>query len=346
METSKKQLNIRVLHLVKSLDIGGVEKSTILYCNELSKMYNFVGIFASRGFFDNYSIISPKVARFFPKRDISNLFYFHINLLSLLKIVKREKLTHIHYHQRIFTIFILPIKFLCKIKVVYSHQNVFNDVLNRIIIADKIIALTIFTKLDLPKIYHSRTYVIPHGIVIPQNIIKEHKDVFTFAFIGRFVKWKGIIELIDEFAKLKCSNNNIELYIIGEGEMLKEIETKILFLKLKKFIKIIPSQIDLTAYYQKIDVLVLPSTKLEGFGIVLIEAMSFGIPVIVKDNPVFEDVVINDVNGIVEKGSLFKSMSKLLLNNELYKKLSSGALKSSKIYEIKNIIDQYTKQIY
>ena len=58
-----KNKKINLLYFVKSLEMGGMEKSTILYSNNLSKRINYVGIYASEGFYDDSGIIESSVKR-------------------------------------------------------------------------------------------------------------------------------------------------------------------------------------------------------------------------------------------------------------------------------------------
>ena len=106
--------NIRLIHLVKSLKIGGIEKSTITYSNELVDKIDFVGIFGCKGEFDNSNLLKQKVKRFIPEHCPQNKFYFLKTLKFLIRVIKKNSITHIHYHQRIFIPYILLIKVFCR----------------------------------------------------------------------------------------------------------------------------------------------------------------------------------------------------------------------------------------
>jgi len=232
--------------------------------------------------------------------------------------------------------------------IIYSHQNVFNDWINYFVIADKIIALTEATKNDLPKFFRTKITVIPHGIIISKQTEQKklNKKTTTFGYVGRFVEWKGVLELIDEFIRFNGKYKNTQLILIGEGEISTMINRKISAFHFNEKIKIIPPQIDLEPFYQKIDVLILPSKKIEGFGIVLVEAMAHGIPVIVFDIPTFKKTVVDSYNGIIVKVNLFDAMEKIIDSESLYLNLCKNALMFSQKYGIEKIIIRYLDEIY
>ncbi|MCP5063146.1 MAG: glycosyltransferase family 4 protein [Ignavibacteriae bacterium] len=338
--------NIRLLHFVKDLEIGGIEKSTILYSNILVEKLEFVGIYAKKGFYDNSDLITEKVKRYFPKYSIWNKLFFLTNLEGIIRIIRNTNITHIHYHHRIFIPFIFFIKLIFpKIKIIYSHQNVFKDLINSFILGDKIIALTEATKNDLPKSLKKKTTVIPHGTILSTQI-KQNRKPTTFGYVGRFVEWKEVRTLVYEFSTLNKKNKKTKLVLVGTGPLKKKLLDDVKNLYLEKSIVFIEPQKDLTNIYKMIDVLVLPSKLLEGFGIVLVEAMSYGIPVIVCDIPTYSDTVIDNYNGIIIKNSISEAMQKLTESVVLYSKLSKNAKQHSLNYDINIIVERYLSEIY
>ena len=329
--------------------MGGMEKSTIQYSNLLSTIVNFVGIFASKGFYDNSDILKTRVKRYYPNRPISEKSYYLENLIKVLRIIRKEKITHIHYHHRIYILMVFFVKvFFPKIKIIYSHQNVFDDLLNKMIFADKIITLTKATKNDLPLWLQKKATIIPHGIFIPKNIASRTSlpQPTQIGYVGRFVEWKGIIGLLSDFAEAKKTVKQIKLTLVGDGPLLHKINTTISKLGIRDDVIIINSRHDLTTIYKKIDILVLPSKKLEGFGIVLIEAMSFGIPVITYNIPTYQDTVIDSYNGILAEDNIYDAILRSIKSESKYILLSKNAKLYSKKYDINKIILQYLEEIY
>jgi len=339
---------IRLLHLTKNLDMGGVEKSTILYSNYLTAKLNFVGIFASNGFYDDTNIISQKVKRFIPPYKINSKIYFIRNILFLFKVIKNKKITHIHYHHRIFIPFIYLIKLKYpNIKILYTHHSCFYDLINNFIYADKIIAINEATKKYLPKHLRKNCIIIPHGVRIKPTFNNISNTLNNIGYVGRFVEHKGLFNLLNSFKELTDKKPQAKLILVGNGLLKNEIIKVINRLDIKEHIIFRKSLVSEDEIYSDIDILVLPSEKLEGFGLVLIEAMSRGIPVVVSKMESFKDLVIDEFNGLVFKDNLKDKLLNLLNNKNLYNKLSLNAFETvSRKYHIERSIKEYLEKIY
>jgi glycosyltransferase involved in cell wall biosynthesis len=100
-------------------------------------------------------------------------------------------------------------------------------------------------------------------------------------FVGRLVPYKGLDVLIDSFEILK---DRYRLVIVGVGPLENDLKKRSLKLGDSVFFAGEVSSDELPKYYCACDVLVLPSvTSQEAFGIVLLEAMACGKPVIASD---------------------------------------------------------------
>ena len=151
--------------------------------------------------------------------------------------------------------------------------------------------------------------------------IKE--DDFVLLFVGRVVKDKGVNELIESFTILNEKFNNLKLLIVGDfEEELSPISTKSMEnMKSNNNIISVGFQKDIQEYLAISSLFVLPSYR-EGLPNSLIEAGSFGIPLLATDINGCNEVIIPNKTGIlVEKksvSSLVEGVSLLLENKELY----------------------------
>jgi glycosyltransferase involved in cell wall biosynthesis len=138
--------------------------------------------------------------------------------------------------------------------------------------------------------YKSKCEVIPLGAKLDwvnnssnrSDRVKKIKSKYTsplVLFVGRLVYYKGIQYLIDAIKQVP----DVSLVIIGSGPLKKELLNQIQNLNLEKRIHILP-EVDeetLRSFYEACDMFVLPSVeKSETYGIVQIEAMACGKPVI------------------------------------------------------------------
>ena len=152
--------------------------------------------------------------------------------------------------------------------------------------ADKIICVSNSTKKDLINIYNideNKISVIYHGKpkinLVSENNLNQKKPFFLY--VGNRKRYKNFEIIIDAFMSEKIINNNFDLICFGGGKFLK---SEIDLLEKKKFkinqIKQISGDDDkLQKLYEKAEALIYPSLY-EGFGMPLIEAMTFGCPVI------------------------------------------------------------------
>lgn len=260
----KKQNTIKIIHLLKTLDIGGVERSTINYSNELIKNRFWIGIFAPKGLYSYENIISRNVRVFNFDNKISSYFLTQYKIFKSLKtIVKAEKVTTIHYHQRVFIPAIILIKlFFRNIIIVYTHHTIFSDNLNRLIVADKVAVLNKQTLEDLPDRLRRKATIIPHGIKMLNKSITPKSEIRNIGYVGRFVKWKGLEDLIDAFAKVEKKIPKARLILQGGGPLKDKIKKIVRGYNLDNKVFIKKPIISLDKIYSDIDILVLTSKRL------------------------------------------------------------------------------------
>lgn len=140
-----------------------------------------------------------------------------------------------------------------------------------------------------------RVAVIPYGIElaryqtldpVAQARVQELRAQTPgphILFVGRFVYYKGIDVLID--AMTRCPGT---LTLVGDGPLLHALRTQVAALGLEKRVRFAgrASHDDLPAYYRASDVFVLPSVaETEAYGVVQIEAMAAGVPVVSTNLP-------------------------------------------------------------
>lgn len=156
-------------------------------------------------------------------------------------------------------------------------KPLFRKILER---ADRIIIshLSIAKNSNLLKGYEYKMVEIPFAHSVPSDTTPiSNKVRLHLLAVGRLVYYKGYEYLLRAMVGLDA-----ELVIIGAGPLLASLEQLIWSLGLQN-VKIIPpvSEQQLADYYRNCDVFILPSVeKSEAFGLVQIEAMSYGKPVI------------------------------------------------------------------
>ena len=156
------------------------------------------------------------------------------------------------------------------------------------------------------------------------------KDVFTFVFVGRIVRDKGINELVAAFKRLQTRVPKTRLILVGEyedaldpitPEARKEIEDNPCILAVGKLKDVRP-------WLAASDALVFPSYR-EGFPNVVIEAGAMGLPSIVTDINGSREIIQDGVNGLIvpskNEDALLKEMERLVDDSALASYLASHA---------------------
>ena len=174
-----------------------------------------------------------------------------------------------------------------------------------------------------------------------KNWITDGKDYKLVLYVGRISKEKRIDTLLKAANILK--NKRIFFGIVGTGPALehyKEIAQKYKLDKVK-FLGFVENN-DLPKYYNAADIFCIPST-FETQGIVSIEAMACGKPVVGADYMALKELIINGVNGEKFKPGDFKDcakkIEKVLDNIEEYNKTISTIKK----YSIEKVTDKLIK---
>lgn len=124
------------------------------------------------------------------------------------------------------------------------------------------------------------------GIIGNKHGLKERlgftKDTLLIGHVGRFHKPKNHLFIIDIFNDLFKKNNKAKLILVGDGNLKKKVQNKIIEKGLEKDILLLGIRKDIPQIMGALDVFLLPSLY-EGLGIVLVEAQSAGIPCITSN---------------------------------------------------------------
>lgn len=162
-----------------------------------------------------------------------------------------------------------------------------------------------------------------------KNTLGINSDDFVFIFVGRLVGDKGINELIAAFKNFKTTDN-IKLLLVGplEQELDPLSKDTLQEIKLNKKIISVGFQKEVRNYFAIADALVFPSYR-EGFPNVVLQAGAMNLPCIVTDINGSNEIIIDDINGIIippkNETELYEAMLKLLNNTVLRLQLQKNS---------------------
>lgn len=180
---------------------------------------------------------------------------------------------------------------------------------------------------DLYKKWNCKVAYISHLIPIFTERKPNYLNSKVVLNIGRLTYDKRQDVLIRIWSKIK-NKNGWKLWIVGDGEEKTKLETLIKDLSLTDSVLLIPATKDIDSVYKQASIFAFTS-RFEGFGMVLLEAMSYGIPCIAFDCPSGpRDIVKDRENGyLVENNNIevFRQKLDLLINTKNLRKFGANA---------------------
>jgi len=355
---------IKVAYILTPVEFAGAEKVNLTFLSNVNRdQFDIHPILLVRPWEqDNlfirllnksdYSINTIPVA-LKPRSDGRDYFRVARCVLYLYRILSKESFDLVHTHGYFADIISTPI---CKIlnipHLTTCHGLIFSKdmrLYNTLGMLNyryckRIISVSSQTKDYLVKngINESKIVVIQNAIqssykeedfvrirINTRQYLNVPDETLVIGFIGRLSEEKGVHFLIKAASVLKERNEKFKIIIIGDGPERKQLENLVRSEGLNTDILFAGFQNSIEEWMPVFDIFVLPSLT-EGTPMALLEAMSFGIPVIASAVGGVPRVIENGVNGIlIEPGNILDlccNLQMLITDRELRKKLGTEAL--------------------
>ena len=192
--------------------------------------------------------------------------------------------------------------------------------------------------------YHFPTKVIYNPLTLEPGKISQG-DSKIFLAVGRFShRHKGFDLLIEAFNIFAKDNKEWVLDIVGEGVEEPLYRKMIADYQLEERIKLHPFTNNIQEYYSQAQVYIL-SSRWEGFGLVLVEAMAHGLPIVSSDLPTSKEIM-GDFAIHFKNGDINDLARSLKDATEIdWKSKSKEALTIAKRFDITTISNQWRKLI-
>lgn len=209
--------------------------------------------------------------------------------------------------------------------------------------ADRVVAISEYTAAEIRELADVPITVIPYGIGLAEPGAERPpqagraagaKGPFTALFVGRLVARKGVPTLLEAAGRL-APTLGLRVSVIGEGSERPALEALVARDGLQDVVTLrgrVPSG-ELVRAYQEADVLVLPAVvdargDTEGLGVVLLEAMSCGTPVVASDIGGITDIVTHDQTGLLvppgDPAALATAIQRLATDPALWRRLAEA----------------------
>lgn len=210
--------------------------------------------------------------------------------------------------------------------------------------ADKLIVLNNENKLFYKKKIKS-VQSISNGIAKFETSPVNYANKIIIS-VGRLEEVKGYDLLIDSFALISEKYPDWKIYLFGEGTQRRYIEEKIIDLNLTNQIILKGVTDNVYEAMNKGSFFVFPS-RLEGFGLVLLEAMQSGLGCISFKGAWSKEIIIDNYNGlIVDYLNIveFSRAMEIMMKNESFREdMGNNAKKSIEKFYIQNVINEWKK---
>lgn len=175
----------------------------------------------------------------------------------------------------------------------------------------------------------AKVVVINNAVNLPNIETKKISEIRVFLFLGALIQRKGVIDLLNAVKQMKNQKiSNFRLLIAGSGTEEEHLREYVKINELQSYVEFFGwiTKEQKPDLLKRADVLVLPSYN-EGLPIAILEAMSYGLPIISTNVGSIAEAVKENKNGfLIEPGnidSLAHAMMKLTVDPELWKKEST-----------------------
>ncbi|MBU0686425.1 MAG: glycosyltransferase [Candidatus Margulisbacteria bacterium] len=349
----------------KRLDFGGGERVASAMAEELILTSDFYPILCTLKDVDPHQVESRR----FPVMALNNKKELVLsNFIKLFWIILkyRIKVVHAHGHHAAFYAFLPAFLLRVKKRIWHFHAvpgenlkkfHLFFKLLFKlstdIVACSKAVAQALLEEFNAPA---SKLRVIYNGLanLSAPPVGKPQHNKYNFqpclGMVARIDGQKGHDDMLAALRLLREKHPKIGVVFRGDGEYAGILKEKIKAQGLTAAVcfaeKVEPDQ--LGPLYTSFDIFVLPSL-MEAGPISILEAMYFSVPVVATAVGGVEEMVDNQVDGLLvpprQPKMLAEAITKLINDQNLYKQIQSNALEKVKRFTMKNTVSEL-KQIY
>lgn len=196
-----------------------------------------------------------------------------------------------------------------------------------------------------------RVAVVPNGVdtdfFTPDSSLRSERP--TVVFVGRLVREKDPLGLVEAFGFLRNMVPESRLLIVGKGDMQSSVQRLLESSGLSDFVEFVPGSKDVRSFLRKAWVFVLPSVS-EGFPQVILEAMSTGLPVVATTVGGIPEIVTDGVNGLLvpprSPKALAGALAKILMDEKMRVEMAERARENVlSNYSLKHVVRMTEKCI-
>ena len=353
---------MKVLHIINSLEIGGAEKlisESLTYYSQFSIEVELLTLKHLENFFLT-GLLKDKII---VKSLNSFSVYNPLNILKIIPYLKGVDIIHVHlFPAQYWVVFAKKISF-SKVKLIFTEHNTTNrrwgncffKIFDRFTYNSysKIGCITEDVKKAFDEylpLLNQKSVIIRNGIRIEKYTTAEKicKSKISLSFnetdklilqISAFRPQKNQETLIKS---MKFLPSNVKLLLVGDGERKKICQDLSFNLGLESRVHFLGNREDIPSLLKSVDVSVL-SSNWEGFGLVAVESMAAGIPIIGSNVSGLSSIIGNEkllfeVGNEIELSNKIKA---IIFNKLLNIELKGYCEKRAAEFDIKKMVEKY-----
>ncbi len=244
----------------------------------------------------------------------------------------------------------------CKVASVWHIREIISNKFENYVISfmmnrysDIIIANSKSTSASL-KVSQKKIIVVYNAIESKRSASAPRitSDVLTVGMAGRINRWKGQKLFIEAAEKVSKRYEKVRFLIAGDAYsgdeyLIDNLKAQIKEKGLEEKVKLLGQVNDMDAFYDLLDIFVLPSIQPEPFGLVLIEAMEHKLPVIATAHGGPVEIIDNEKNGYLvdyhSADDMAAKILELLYDSDKRKKFGkNGYQKKQEVYSVLTMV--------
>ena len=362
----------KILHIIPNLRKGGAERLVLDICNELNKKENVSVTLITFSSLNEYQNISQNIdwkvipSNFSPsvigesvlntsklqeyvtqhKPDIIHTHLWEAEILcSQIDYGNAKSFTHFHDNMLQLKNTIIPLSKkdltnLYEKKIVTRKYK--KRLSNFICISNNTIN---FAKKSLPKTFNKRIHLLHNSVNLNHFIPLKRTPSFPIKLIniGSFVLKKNQKFAVDILSEIHKVGINANITFLGDGDLKESVSNYAMKLNLSNNVHFKGNVDNVSEHLKNANVYVHTATW-EPFGLVILEAMASGLPVVSLDGKGNRDIIQNNINGHIFKKqdpNLFaRTIINLFNDKNKYDTLSKKSLATAKKFDIENYCDK------
>lgn len=375
MNNQKKPMKILIVSDTFYPHTGGVPEHMLYLWKNLRTLGHDAKVLAP-SFGKNYPYVDENIIRMgraikIPKNKSFSVVTLGVLLpWSMRRFLARERFDVIHIHGPIAPVlpyFALKYSTAKNFVTFHSaHEESFGYVLWEPMLEqyfrkiDGMIAVSEVARDSVSKYFPGSYRIIPNGIDTERfhPEVKPVSELEKFSpkilFVGRFEPRKGLKYLFQAFPRIMQAFPKAKLVVVGRG-ILERYYRRYVEEHIKESVIFVghASPEDLPRYYASCDIYCSPATGAESFGIVLLEAMASGKPIVASEIPGYQKVMENEKEGLFFKAcdaeSLADSIIRLLQDRDRMHAMGVQGREKALLYDWKivtrKVLDFYQEEV-